>query len=211
MALSLVGCLSLTIWQASQSLGSGNVQRSHRGQASIAYVLAHEFLAQTSRRSGEIVLLFPPESEAPVAALDSFYEGFARVMSRFRSIKLREVTIPTTRRDCEEGRLDRETFEKKLPATSDILAFVSWVGFPEEGEGMSLFSGAEPPPFFIYDPSNAAHWKSAMDKGFIGAVARSKTSSKNVSPQAEPDTPRQFFDNSYQLITQTAHLDQGAQ
>ncbi|MDG1855909.1 MAG: hypothetical protein P8J66_02815, partial [Verrucomicrobiota bacterium] len=93
----------------------------------------------------------------------------------------------------------------------DILAFVSWVGFPEEGEGMSLFSGAKPPPFFIYDPSNAAHWKSAMDKGFIGAVARSKISSKNVSPQAEPDTPRQFFDNSYQLITHTAHLDQGAQ
>ena len=88
-------------------------------------------------------LLFPPESEAPVASLDSFYEGFARVMSRFRSIKLREITIPTTRKDCEEGRLNKETFEEKLPAKSNILAFVSWVGFPEKGEDMSLFNQAD--------------------------------------------------------------------
>ncbi|MDG1891973.1 MAG: hypothetical protein P8L18_11745 [Verrucomicrobiota bacterium] len=210
IGLSVTGCLALTIWQTTQSLGSGKVQRSHRGQASVAYVLAHEFLAQTTRRTGEIILLFPPEKEAPVAALDSFYEGFARVMARFRGIKLREMTIPTTQKTYEEGRLDKEIFEKTLPMEPDILAYVSWVGFPNKGEAMSLFQQPKPPPFFVYMPNDTEHWQSAMDAGFIRAVARIKSSSKASAPQQEPDTPRQFFDSSYQLITNTKDSKQGA-
>ena len=197
---SVAGCLALTVWQAMQSLGSAGVQRSHRGQASVGYTLAQQFLSDSKQRNGEIVLIFPPDKETPPAALDSFYEGYARVMARFRTLQLKEVTMDISSKAIDRGDVDAKALGDVISEHPNALAFVSWVGFPKSVDGIKLFERESFPPIYLYNPSTEQHWKSSMEAGIIQAVATAKVPTTSTPALPNPMNPQEFFKQNYELI-----------
>ena len=128
--ISATGCILINLQQARVTLGSYGVERSHRAQASVGYVMATQLLQDTHLRKGRVLLLFPPDREAPPAALDSFYEGFARVLTRFPQIQLEEITVRCSQEERQSGLWDPEEIWKVIPNEETILACISWVGLP---------------------------------------------------------------------------------
>lgn len=201
MGLSVAGCIGLTVWRTVDTLGTSGVQRTHRGQAAVAYTLAHQYFSDRSDRSGEIILIFPPNSEAPTVALDSFYEGYARVMARFRSIKLKEVAMDISRMDMEKGQVDPEAFEKILSDHPQALAFVSWIGFPESAVQIEALQSTEHPPIYIYNPSTKTDWSDVLNVPSVRAIAVEKPPSLNSENKPVAMTPPEVFDQTYELLT----------
>ena len=201
MGLSVAGCIGLTVWRSIHTLGTSGIQRTHRGQAAVAYTLAHQYLSDQSGRTGEIALIFPPNSEAPTAALDSFYEGYARVMARFRTIKLEEVVLEISSTDMNKGLVDAQTFGKILADHPNVLAFVSWVGFPENLDPIKNLLTSEHPPIYIYNPSSRSDWKGTLELEAVKAIAIEKTPSESTESKSQAMTPPEVFAQTYELLT----------
>lgn len=201
MGLSVAGCLGLTVWRSLDTFGTSGIQRTHRGQAAVAYTLAHQYLSDESARTGEIILIFPPNNEAPIAALDSFYEGYARVMARFRSIKLKEVALDISSKDMNEGRIAPEAFGKILSDHPNVLAFVSWVGFPEKTDTIKTRLTPDHPPIYIYNPSTRTDWSETLKLAPIKAIAIEKPPSDSKEQKPQAMTPPEVFAEAYELLT----------
>jgi hypothetical protein len=201
MGLSVAGCIGLTVWRSIDTLGTSGIQRTHRGQAAVAYTLAHQYLSDKSARTGEIILIFPPNKEAPTAALDSFYEGYARVMARFRTIQLKEVAMDISAADMNAGRMDAEAFGKILSDHPNALAFVSWVGFPEQTNTISPLLTSDHPPVYIYNPSIRTDWSDTLKLEAVKAIAIEKPPSDTTEPKPQAMTPPEVFAQTYELIT----------
>ena len=202
MGLSVAACIGLTVWRSIDTLGTSGIQRTHRGQAAVAYTLAHQYLSDKSARSGEIILIFPPNDEAPIAALDSFYEGYARVMARFRTIKLKEAVLEISAEEMYEGRIDPEAFGVILSEHRNALAFVSWVGFPEQTASTTTPPlTSDHPPIYIYNPSNRTDWSETLKLEAVKAVANEKPPSDIENTKSLPMTPPEVFAQSYELLT----------
>ena len=202
MGLSVAGCIGLTVWRSIDTLGTSGIQRTHRGQAAVAYTLAHQYLSDESGRNGEIILIFPPNDEAPTAALDSFYEGYARVMARFRTVKLKEVAIDISAADMNAGRIDPGNFSKILSDHPNVLAFVSWVGFPEKTDTLKASLTSDHPPIYIYNPSTRTDWTDTLKLEAVKAIAIEKPPSDNDPSKPQPMTPPEVFDQTYELLTE---------
>ena len=200
---SVVGCLGLIVWQVVMSLGGGSTPRMHRSQAAVAYTIAHQFLGDTRARKGSVVLLFPPEKAAPTAALDSFYEAFARVMTRFPNISVRESAGPTSVSSVKKGTISVDEFSLGLGSDEGVLAYVSWVGFPSGAASLPLFQHAKTRvPVYVYDPTGSTNWLDAVRSGIIagGVIPFEREASTNQ--EAGPPTPERIFSESYRMVTQ---------
>ena len=201
MGLSVAGCIGLTVWRSIDTLGTSGIQRTHRGQAAIAYTLAHQYLSDKSARTGDIILIFPPNKEAPTAALDSFYEGYARVMARFRTIKLKEVAMDISAANMNAGRIEAGTFGKILSDHPNALAFVSWVGFPEQTDTISPHLTSDHPPVYIYNPSTRTDWTDTLKLEAVKAIAIQKPPSDSTEQEPQAMTPPEVFAQTYELLT----------
>ncbi len=203
MALSLVGCLGLLGWQVLFAFGVGSTPRLHRAQAAVGYTLAHQFLRDTSARKGEVVLVFPPEKAAPSAALDSFYEAFARVMTRFPNISVRESVVGVSVSAAKRGKIALGDFSAALNATNRVLAYVSWVGFPDGAATLDVFQNSEAPAqVYVFDPLGKTNWVSSLESGVVAAGVIAALG--NEAPRENengPRTPESVFAANYRLIT----------
>lgn len=203
MGASLVACLGLLGWQILSAFGVGSTPRLHRSQAAVGYTLAHQFLRDTSERKGEVVLLFPPEKAAPSAALDSFYEAFARVMTRFPNVSVRESVVGNSVSAAKRGEIALEDFSAALSATNQVLAYVSWVGFPEGADTLDLLQDPDSrAPMYVYDPLGKTNWFSSVLSGIVAAGVV-EVPSGEASPRNEkgPRTPEVLFAENYRMIT----------
>ena len=126
--ISATGCILINLQQARVTLGSYGVERSHRAQASVGYVMATQLLQDTHLRKGR-VLLFRRIAKRP-RGTGFFYEGFARVLTRFPQIQLREITVRCSQEERQSGLWDPEEIWKVIPNEETILACISWVGLP---------------------------------------------------------------------------------
>jgi hypothetical protein len=197
---SVVGCVGLVGWQVLMSLGGGSAPRMHRAQAAVAYTIAHQFLGDTRARKGSVVLLFPPEKAAPTAALDSFYEAFARVMTRFPTISVRESAVPASVSAVKKGKISVDDFSAGLDSDEGVLAYVSWVGFPSGAESLPMFQNAKSRvPIYVYDPSGSTNWIGAVRSGIIRGGVISYEAPQ--SQKGGPPTPERIFSASYRLVT----------
>ena len=199
---SVIGCLSLVGWEVFTSFGGGDTPKLHRSQAAVAYTLAQKFLGDTTERKGAVVLVFPPERAAPAAALDSFYEAFARVMTRFPSIEVREQTLEARSSAVRNGKVTVEQFSAALGSSEGVIAVVSWVGFPDGAEALSMFRDAKSRvPLYVFDPSGGTNWLSSVQSGIIrgGVVSLPEAASKETT--TGPRTPNVVFMESYRLAT----------
>ncbi len=203
MAASVVGCLGLLGWQILSAFGVGTSPRLHRAQAAVGYTLAHQFLGDTKARKGEVVLLFPPEKAAPSAALDSFYEAFARVMTRFPSVSVRESVVGSSASEAKRGEIRLSDFSSALNATNRVLAYVSWVGFPSGAESLEPFQDPQTRvPVYVFDPFGRTNWVASIASGIVAAgvvgLPEDATPSGNNSG---PRTPEVVFAENYRLVT----------
>jgi hypothetical protein len=199
---SVVGCVGLVAWQVVMSVGGGGAPQMHRSQAAVAYTMAHQFLGDTRARKGSVVLLFPPEKAAPTAALDSFYEAFARVMTRFPSISVRESTVPASVSSARNGNISVEEFSTALGSSDGVLAYVSWVGFPVGAEALPVFQNAEERvPIYVFDPIGSLKWLEAVRGGFVSGGVISHPEGAVVKQETGPPTPEAIFSASYRLVT----------
>ena len=199
--ISATGCILINLQQARVTLGSYGVERSHRAQASVGYVMATQLLQDTNLRKGRILLLFPPDREAPPAALDSFYEGFARVLTRFPQIQLEEITVRCTKEERQSGLWDPEEIWKVIPDEETILACISWVGLPlawlEDPQ-------AQPQVDTLFYLQNHTHWHGwdsdlLTEKRLAGAVVPRLEASKTAQSE-EATSAAEVFQSTYQFI-----------
>ena len=199
--ISATGCILINLQQARVTLGSYGVKRSHRAQASVGYVMATQLLQDTNLRKGRILLLFPPDREAPPAALDSFYEGFARVLTRFPQIQLEEITVRCTKEERQSGLWDPEEIWKVIPDEETILACISWVGLPlawlEDPQ-------AQPQVDTLFYLQNHTHWHGwdsdlLTEKHLAGAVVPRLEASKTAQSE-EATSAAEVFQSTYQFI-----------
>lgn len=208
MAAGLLILIGTVGWQVMSTFGLGVGPQMNRGQASVAYALANQLLRDREGRNGTVALLFPPNRSTSQAALDSFYEGYARVLTRFPSLELKEVTVELSASQLRKGDLDASVFDEVITANGDALAIVSWIGLPDRFDGASLGGDSERRPLlYIYDQTNKRNW---ID------LVRSKLISGAVIPREDLDeakfdaanTPGAVFDVSHRLIT-TKNIDDG--
>jgi len=199
--ISATGCILINLQQARVTLGSYGLDRSHRAQASVGYVMATQLLQDTNLRKGRILLLFPPDREAPPAALDSFYEGFARVLTRFPQIQLEEITVRCTKEERQSGLWDPEEIWKVIPDEETILACISWVGLPlawlEDPQ-------AQPQVDTLFYLQNHTHWHGwdsdlLTEKRLAGAVVPRLEASKTAQSE-EATSAAEVFQSTYQFI-----------
>ena len=199
--ISATGCILISLQQARVTLGSYGVERSHRAQASVGYVMATQLLQDTNLRKGRILLLFPPDREAPPAALDSFYEGFARVLTRFPQIQLEEITVRCTQEERQSGLWDPDEIWKVIPNEETILACISWVGLPlawlEDPQ-------AQPQVDTLFYLQNHTHWHGwdsdlLTEKRLAGAVVPRLEASKTAQSE-EATSAAEVFQSTYQFI-----------
>ncbi len=201
VGLSVVSCLVLMGWQVRDAVGGGAPQ-THRSQAAVAYKLANQFLGDTRERRGNIVLVFPPEAAAPAAALDSFYEAYARVMTRFPGIGMQEVTLDASAKAVRNGQVSAEQFEQALVQGTDVLAYVSWVGFPKGAETVALVSDpAQRKPLYVYDALGQSHWFPQIQDGLIQAGVVPRLQAGPAPPDDGPGNPEALFNQSYHWVT----------
>ena len=199
--ISASGCILINLQQARVTLGSYGVERSHRAQASVGYVMATQLLKDTNLRKGRVLLLFPPDREAPPAALDSFYEGFARVLTRFPQIQLEEITVRCTQEERQSGLWDPEEIWEVIPNEETILACISWVGLPlawlEDPQ-------AQPQVDTLFYLQNHTHWHGwdsdlLTEKRLAGAVVPRLEASKTAQSE-EATSAAEVFQSTYQFI-----------
>ncbi len=199
---SVLGCLSLVSWEIFTSFGGGGAPRLHRSQAAVAYTIAQQFLGDTEARKGTVVLLFPPERAAPTGALDSFYEAFARVMTRFPTIEVREQTLDAPSSAVRKGSVTAEQFSASLGSDEGLLAIVSWVGFPDGAERLAMFRDIETRvPLYVFDPSGGTNWLNSVESGIIRGGVVPLASKALSAPATGPRTPNVVFSESYRMVT----------
>jgi len=199
---SVVGCVGLVAWQGVMSLGGGGAPRMHRSQAAVAYTVAHQFLGDTRARKGSVVLLFPPERAAPTAALDSFYEAFARVMTRFPNISVRERSVPVSVSNARKGNISVDQFSLGLGSEEGVLAYVSWVGFPTGAESLPLFQNVKSRvPIYVFDPTGSTNWLDAVRSGIIRGGVLGIPEEGQPDQVTEARTPELIFLKSYRMVT----------
>ena len=199
--ISASGCILINLQQARVTLGSYGVERSHRAQASVGYVMATQLLQDTNLRKGRVILLFPPDREAPPAALDSFYEGFARVLTRFPQIQLEEITVRCTQEERQSGLWDPEEIWKVIPNEETILACISWVGLP-----IAWLEDPQAQPqvetlFYLQDHTGWLDWDSDLmtEKRLTGAVVP-RLEATETTQSEEATSAAEVFQSAYQFI-----------
>ncbi|MGB0420747.1 MAG: hypothetical protein ACPGL0_06215 [Limisphaerales bacterium] len=208
MIACVMGCLYLTIQQTRISLGSAGVQRSHRAQASAGYMMATQLLKDTRLREGRILLIFPEDGEAEPAALDSFYEGFARVLTRFRKLRLEEVTIEISSQEIKSGNWDLVTLQEKIPSDQDIIACVSWVGAPLRW--LDIQTG-QPLPFqgllYLQDHTASDHWTPQMiAQRQIAGVVRPRKAALPEDLAQSMTSAAEVFESTFEFLLPTSGL-----
>ena len=199
--ISATGCILINLQQARVTLGSYGVERSHRAQASVGYVMATQLLQDSHLRKGRVLLLFPPDREAPPAALDSFYEGFARVLTRFPEIQLEEITVRCSQEERQSGLWDPEEIWKVIPGEETILACISWVGLP-----LAWLENPQAQPqldtlFYLQDHTHWHGWDSDLltGKRLTGAVVP-RLEATETTPPEEATSAAEVFQSTYQFI-----------
>ena len=202
MAVSVLGCVGLVGREAVATVGMGSAPKMHRSQASVGYTLAHQFLTDRKERNGRILLLFPPDQAAPAAALDSFYEAFARVMTRFPGVEVREKLVDVSKSKLRRGQVSLEAFSTALEVDEKTLALVSWVGFPHGAEDLpQLKDGSRRPAVYVYDPSGSTWWMEHVTAGVIqGGVIEKEEPDGGGQPGMAPN-PAAVFAERYRLVT----------
>jgi hypothetical protein len=199
--ISATGCILINLQQARVTLGSYGVERSHRAQASVGYVMATQLLQDSHLRKGRVLLLFPPDREAPPAALDSFYEGFARVLTRFPQIELEEITVRCTQEERQSGLWDPEEIWEVIPNEETFLACISWVGLP-----LAWLEDPQAQPqvdtlFYLQDHTHWRGWDSNLltEKRLAGAVVP-RLDASETDQFEEATSAAEVFQSTYQFI-----------
>ena len=131
--ISATGCILINLQQARVTLGSYGVeaQSSSSGIGGLCDGNSAAAGCPSPQRQGPSP--FSAGSRSAPAALDSFYEGFARVLTRFPQIQLEEITVRCSQEERQSGLWDTEEIWKVIPNEETILACISWVGRPLRG------------------------------------------------------------------------------
>lgn len=202
LAGGVVGCVGLIVWQVVTALGAGAPPRMHRAQAAVGATLGTQFLSDRIARSGAVVMLFPPDKAAPTAALDSFYEGFARILTRNAGLRLSEQMVDVSVAEARTGEIPLAAFQTSLENQDEVVAYVSWVGFPDGASELSVFSDERNrPAVYVFDPLGQTNWLGAVREGLIrgGVVALPKALSSE--PSEGMANASSVFRAHYRLVT----------
>lgn len=167
LAAACITCAGLIIWQARAFFWSGNDQPPDRYHAAAAYVLAHEVLRDVVHQDGRVVLLFPPESVAGAETLDAIFNTFARVFAPFTQIELVEATVNDSSRNFRSGALSIDSFDQCLRTATGGVAYVSFVGLPNQAERLSTFASSNKPPFYVFAPAETDSLRQSLNRRFI--------------------------------------------
>jgi len=195
------GCIGLAGWQLVGSFSGGGFTVTHRSQSALAYVTAQRMLQDLEVTEGNVTLIFPPDAAAENGALDSFYEAFARVLLRSPKLRIQEVSLRLSSREARRGRIPFAAFEEAAESKPQSAALVSCVGWPAEGERLSVMSRVPRPNLYVYDPFGGTNWISALKAGLINLVVIPRTGTPASAGGPNVGDPGTIFRRDFLAIT----------
>lgn len=182
--------------------GSGKVDRY---QGVVGYMMGQNFLRMVPAKTGEVVLIFPPDAAYSTDALDSLFDTFARVLQPFSGLEIKDVSVEVKASDAREGNIPAAAFDQALSEFPNAMAYVSFAGTPSDGADLKVWTttanGEEGvrKPFFVYDPAGTENWRKPLEAGHIALVIRPK-------PGVEHDgekvigPPNEIFDQFFEYV-----------
>lgn len=185
---------------AKEFSGSGKVDRY---QGVVGYMMGQNFLRMVPSKTGEVVLIFPPDSAYSADALDSLFDTFARVLLPFSGLEIKDVSLDVKARDAREGNIPAAAFDQALSEFPNAMAYVSFAGTPSDGTDLKVWTttGEEESkkPFFVYDPAGTENWKKPLDAGHIALVIRPKPGVEHGEEKVI-GPPNEIFDQFFEYV-----------
>ncbi len=174
MAIAVLGSASAVAvigWQAYTLVSGGTVGPAvDRHSAVVAYFMGYEVLGDLKARSGTIALVLPPDTRSNQEQLDSLFNAFARVVSPRPEFDLVDVSVEASEAAIRRREVTIEDFARAIGSVTNMIACVSFVGFPAEFETMPAGRVGKPVPLYLYDPSGGSAWKEELSAGRIRRV-----------------------------------------
>lgn len=200
------GCIGVFGWQLLSFLSGSGLAVTNRSQSALAYIMAQRVLQDAQATDGKIALIFPPDGAVEDSQLDSYYEAFARILLRSPKLRIEEVQLKIGNKEARRGQIPLASFEEAIQSTSDAVAIVSCVGWPIQGEKLSIFDRMPQPKLYVYDPFDSTNWISSLKAGRIRLVVLPRPNSEDRGDAPNVGGPGQIFNRDFLTVT-TETLD----
>lgn len=195
------GCIVVFGWQLLQFLPGSGLAVTNRSQSALAYVMGQQALQDLQAREGKIALIFPPEGAVDSSQLDSYFEAFARILLRSPKLGVEEVQLKIGIKEARRGQIPSASFLEAIESTREAVAFVSWVGWPPQGEELSVLDRKPRPNIYVYDPFNSTNWVSDLNAGRIKLVVIPRPDAEDRGDAPNVGGPGQIFNRDFIAVT----------